>query len=496
MLILIIFIGQAAIISRTTTASDQIPTGLTLYAEGDGSFGLYWFCRDLHDISWGNVSDAPVHWGCLSTGHGKNLVLTRMNICPPVYIDSVSTFISDGDVFPNLPGDQFSPIVLSLKKKSSDGVFHDCWCRSVALDSNSLIGGEITSAAVDHVITREFEIWAALEWMPETPASPLIGINTGARGLEQYYYKVSDSGYRLIETPEEFMIGIKMLRWRDKEAESFRPADDNLPRYFEVIYGRDTVDLVSSGRIIDSLGSDQLFCRFRLDSGGYVGVALVDTGGRFLSRPIYVEPVRLPPIKVLPDESDTSLTPGQKDLKFIRVLNTGLEEMSIRIVFDSALLFLSEDTLTISPGTYFDIRVEPRVWLPPDTILNSAIILYISDYYYPVLYRIRLRQSDPTEVSENIESPCGIISVGPAYPNPFNSSVAFDLYSSSSDIVLFEVYNLLGQRLYSRKISATGRQKVLWPESDAYIGRFPTGMYFFGFSWGHGRTFKKALLVK
>ena len=66
-------------------------------------------------------------------------------------------------------------------------------------------------------------------------------------------------------------------------------------------------------------------------------------------------------------------------------------------------------------------------------------------------------------VVESDMTPSSLVITG-AYPNPFNSSVAVEYEMHSRGTVTFEVYNLAGQRIYSRnmKTVASGRHKVTW----------------------------------
>ncbi|UCD93404.1 MAG: hypothetical protein JSU69_06420, partial [Candidatus Zixiibacteriota bacterium] len=150
------------------------PVCPTVYAGSDGAFELFWFCPNFHRQHLGNIDESADTEGCVGMGAEKYGVLTRFGVNPPVVVDSVKIFISDSDPFPNLPGDQYSPIMLSLKRRKPGNSFSDIWVRGVALDSSTSSGGSIVSAPARMSLSRDFELWAGCEWLKSHPTAPQV----------------------------------------------------------------------------------------------------------------------------------------------------------------------------------------------------------------------------------------------------------------------------------------------------------------------------------
>ena len=125
------------------------PVCPTVYAGSEGTFELFRFHSSLHRQSLGNIDGSVDAECCIGTADEIYGVMTRFGVTPPVMIDSVKIFIANRDPFPELPGDQYSPIRLFLKNREGDNVFSDVWTREVALDSNSSPGGEIVGTSVE-----------------------------------------------------------------------------------------------------------------------------------------------------------------------------------------------------------------------------------------------------------------------------------------------------------------------------------------------------------
>ncbi len=85
-----------------------------------------------------------------------------------------------------------------------------------------------------------------------------------------------------------------------------------------------------------------------------------------------------------------------------------------------------------------------------------------------------------TSVNAHNERQPSALSITGAYPNPFNGSVAIEFMLPASDNVLFEVYNLAGQRVYSRAMNmlSTDRHRVIWDSHTDNGRRAAAGLYF------------------
>ena len=90
--------------------------------------------------------------------------------------------------------------------------------------------------------------------------------------------------------------------------------------------------------------------------------------------------------------------------------------------------------------------------------------------------------------------------VSEAYPNPFNSSVTFAIKTSisSKSPLNFNVYNLLGQNIFSRSIhqGSNTSLKVLWNGQTNNGSTASSGNYIFTFNSGNNTLSRTALFLK
>jgi hypothetical protein len=102
---------------------------------------------------------------------------------------------------------------------------------------------------------------------------------------------------------------------------------------------------------------------------------------------------------------------------------------------------------------------------------------------------------DTTYVNEKIiESIPGSFSLLGAYPNPFNSSISFDLNVPSNSTLRMEIFNLNGKIIASEKyIFSAGKQTAQWQPAD----NLSSGIYFVQLSVpGRMKEMRKIVLMK
>jgi aminopeptidase N len=65
------------------------------------------------------------------------------------------------------------------------------------------------------------------------------------------------------------------------------------------------------------------------------------------------------------------------------------------------------------------------------------------------------------------------------YPNPFNAETNINVFLADSDVISFEVFNILGQRVYQGQYSlAAGYHRISWNGKNDRGNPLPSGMYF------------------
>ena len=86
----------------------------------------------------------------------------------------------------------------------------------------------------------------------------------------------------------------------------------------------------------------------------------------------------------------------------------------------------------------------------------------------------------------------------PAYPNPFNGSVTFDLMARSSEIVTYSIFTLTGKLIYRRnlQIPNTGLKKVMWNVKSQNNQNIASGTYIIKASTNNTSKTQKIVLIK
>ena len=86
----------------------------------------------------------------------------------------------------------------------------------------------------------------------------------------------------------------------------------------------------------------------------------------------------------------------------------------------------------------------------------------------------------------------------PAYPNPFNGSVTFDLIARSSEFVTYSIFTLTGKLIYRRnlQIPNTGLKKVVWNVKSQNNQNITSGTYIIKASTNNESKTQKIVFIK
>jgi len=86
----------------------------------------------------------------------------------------------------------------------------------------------------------------------------------------------------------------------------------------------------------------------------------------------------------------------------------------------------------------------------------------------------------------------------PAYPNPFNGSITFDLMTRSSEFVTYSIFTLTGKLIYRRNLqtSNTGLKKVMWNVKSQNNQNIASGTYIIKASTNNESKTQKIVFIK
>ncbi len=103
--------------------------------------------------------------------------------------------------------------------------------------------------------------------------------------------------------------------------------------------------------------------------------------------------------------------------------------------------------------------------------------------------------TDPIDPIVPIEE---FLVMSPAYPNPFNDFVAFELMTRSHENITIEIYSILGELVYYRELNMqnSGLKKVRWEAKTGVNHEISSGTYLIKASTNHESETQKILFIK
>lgn len=170
----------------------------------------------------------------------------------------------------------------------------------------------------------------------------------------------------------------------------------------------------------------------------------------------------------------TALAPGDS-LHFAFVIAMGENFHTDPAAFDS--LFDYED-----PSAFYET-------LDFSDLMNNVVAakgLYDS-----------LRYGSSVAVEDDIETLPKQFTVLQNYPNPFNNSTVIEFNLRQSSRAEFEVFNILGEKVWSQELDGViGRNVVSWEAADEDGDVLPSGVYFYRIVAGESSVARKMILLK
>jgi hypothetical protein len=153
--------------------------------------------------------------------------------------------------------------------------------------------------------------------------------------------------------------------------------------------------------------------------------------------------------------------------------------------------------------TYSQTNVVYKIAAPPTannfTYPQSVFVdshsghVWVTDFSNNRVLRFDISTLTAINESHTSSSPSDYF-LGQNYPNPFNSSTQIMFSNNSSGIVLLEVYNLLGQKVFTLFNQVTTANTMYSITFDAK--NLPSGIYLYSLHTVNGIEVKKMCLLK
>ena len=462
------------------------PLSPVVYAGSKGRYELYWFYPGLHRTNLGNLRDAVIHNSCPGDEDKQYAVFTRFAITPPVWIDSISTYIANADSFPELPGDQYTAIRLSLKQRISQANYSELWSGNAKLGPIQGAPGMIISCPVGLSIDNSDEVWTVQEWLPGFPTAPLIGQAMWSGDWKQDICSMRDSTYQFQECLEEYMIGLELLGWTG--------GNYNSGIKFRIQFTPDISDLDSL--TLGNIDSDSLHYAIDRVGGGYARIIAIAGGIEESSNLIHLDSARLPRLSADPQKLECRFLRDTTSYSSFQISNAEQYTVYLRLYYDSSLFLLDKDSVRLSANQkeIIGLTFSP----PPSGSIFSSDILVCGDAdHYPLVYHIIFREDKKLDANgETHEILPGAFAIGEPYPNPFNGSVRFEILNGMINDLKMEVYNILGQRVYSSVKNIRKGEYLVWDGRDQMGTETPSGIYFFRFASNDRVILRRGIYLK
>jgi len=176
--------------------------------------------------------------------------------------------------------------------------------------------------------------------------------------------------------------------------------------------------------------------------------------------------------------------------------NNGAGSYELAFRYDQSLFTLSEDSLLLESGATAKIGIELNEGVESQLPIHSPIIIRTTGDYYPQIIHVTISKDDLTSIENGELFLPEEFYVSQPYPNPFNSSVRFNLSQDHLQPIHMDVYNLIGQKVYSKNIASAKNQLVEWGADDDKGSDVCSGIYFIKFSTKNEEVIRKTVLLK
>lgn len=464
------------LIAFSLTANAAPPVAGGFLSGNDGSLYLFWYHRQIN--GWEKVCDTGESSMPFIIGRGISTALVAQQQALPwmSYTDSFYVRVHQGDMFPNFPGNQFSPFRYRIYETGIDSLPPDL---PLTEGIAALCGGNPCSdswAAVSAGLMsfQRRSIWVGLGWEDSLPEAPQM---MWQFPLDAADYNVMGfvSGDEITWQEIDFAPMIRamvMTTWPCDTAKGYVKYSgdefDITPDSFQI--------LAYSGMVIDTLNilSETLLCRLprRMVDSASVSACyenMCDANGLMLL-PWGKEALPLRCELIAADFEEDTLISCHASI-------TNTSEMALAIVldYDRSRVNCDQEIFVLTGGETWLFQFQTTAIDTSETIVVPFLFTTESGSSMPFLWEAEVKPTGQTDVREreDLALPHRYLL---AYPNPTTGMTHFKIsgaeYSSGSLII----YNLLGQRVSEVRTDRTGMGT--WNGCDGRGTMVSKGIYF------------------
>jgi len=265
---------------------------------------------------------------------------------------------------------------------------------------------------------------------------------------------------------------------------------------FAVFHAETEMNLLDDPFLLGTAGPERMTIRAPLPGDGFLNITALDGLENASTGPIQFDHNKVAPVSLHPPSLNAHCEPDSRCHFQITLTNNHSSSIELYPFFNSDSVEITPASMILEPEAsgVFEIALSAGTELNQE--LSQYIIINAGDEFYPIKYNILLKVAEPTDMASDNPIIPGHFNVSPAYPNPFNGLVTFDIDRSQNRPVDVDIYNIAGRKVAAYHIPPGQQSKFAWPGIDNEGFTASSGLYFFRFSTDNFSVIRKALFLK
>ena len=429
----------------------------------------------------------------------------------PVVVENIQVLICNADMFPELPGNSYSPFKLNISANNGG------YPGAVLVDNQTIAAGDQWSyngqwvpLQADFLLHHDSIFWGVFSWLPETPAAPILAVDYDVGSYHTVIGYDSDGMVWEYYQTGNVMMRSEILR-NDKEGIFSIAEDVTVPDSFRIYFSGQQVvypaeiyyDTTVIGKLHSRVvlpGPENYFCVTSFENNQESPASrIVNIHGSSAStadldfHPNYYD-------LILPCQRDTSvylvIENDEDEAINFRIADIDIEEISLG---GTVGLGVIPSEGVIPAGQEISVRIDlSTADVIPDLyqIELTFEIWDINKGYRDKYIPIDLQVSEFTSTENYDDNKPEAFSLGQNYPNPFNSRTVIPYNAGTDDEITFEIFDLLGRRVYHQKNVEPNFNYFIWEGKDNHGNDLPSGLYFYQISNSTLRKARKMIYLK
>jgi hypothetical protein len=483
----------SAILILSWSYSQASPPIFGGFATGpDSGQYLFWFHPDLYAYEQG----IPETGGELNLAPGEvagvYIVAQRADFPFMTYLTDFSVRIYPDDLFPGLPGDQFSSFNYAVFRHGNDSLPLMPPLRS---GQNSLCGGipcaeQWATNPISLLNIAGEDLWLGFQWAETTPSAPQIRcrILSGAGAFNRFGSMTGNIySWNILEYAPQFRMrysGVMPSELSSRYGQR-RPTVTSMPpdNFLINCFASD------SARAQYFCGADTLI--FRLP-GKYDSISITsiyDDSPDSSSLVVAFDEEKILPVAASIDFPGRAVARNAFDLL---LTNDRVDPIDLILGCDTTTIRGSGRKVTIDG--FQTVAVSFAITVPDGDSVSSFITIQDDEgKYYPLLTPVVYPLDQQTPVEDAEPMPVRPQHGFDIFPNPSLGKIQFRIYDRAGGARL-EIFNIAGQKV--TEVTTAAGITAVWDGRDRQERPLPSGIYFVRMKDSDATTCRKIVLLR